>query len=75
MNVVTLGQLATALGLPLWKVQRLVSAGVIVGAMWVGPTRVVARDQVDSIREKLEQSGHLPYRPRCGDALPATALV
>jgi hypothetical protein len=58
-EALTLGAAAARLGLPLWRLQRAFTLGLLPVPMRAGRLRLVPADQLPIIRAALERAGYL----------------
>ena len=58
-EALTLGAAAARLGLPLWKLQRAFTLGLLPVPLRAGRLRLVPSDQLPVLRAALERAGYL----------------
>ena len=59
MRVLSVGQVADALGVERWKIQKLLSRGEIEYAARIGPYRVLNEDDLPRVKQALVSAGYL----------------
>ena len=55
----TVGAVASRLGVPTWQIRRLFERGLLPPASRVGPYRVFFAEDLPRVKQALEQAGYL----------------
>jgi DNA-binding transcriptional MerR regulator len=61
-NLMTIGEVADRFSCQSWKIQRLVSRGLLPAPHRVGPYRVFNAKDLPAIKKALEDAGYLPAK-------------